>query len=322
MQTHDSPDHGNDNAHLQVNDSRIDFYPTRSSAKRDHLGRMAWKERSVPTVWADEDSRFSPPTGFDVSGHSKRGYTIQPGLLTPAEVQKYWSELNRLIARSSDTDDPRVIREPGSGDVRSIFDVHKTSADIAALAVDPRVLETARFLLGSEVYLHQSRINFMPGFAGSGFYWHSDFETWHAEDGLPSPRAVSLSIALTDNYAFNGGLMVIPGSHRYFIPGQGNTPDNNVETSLVRQEVGTPAQDDVTELTAELGIDQFTGAAGAGLWFDSNIMHGSGNNITPYPRSNIFLVFNSVANAPQEPFESTSRRPEHIAATEVDPLRR
>ena len=162
----------------------------------------------------------------------------------------------------------------------------------------------------------------MPGFAGSGFYWHSDFETWHAEDGLPSPRAVSLSVALTDNYAFNGGLMVIPGSHRYFIPGQGNTPDNNVETSLVRQEVGTPAQDDVTELTAEFGIDQFTGAAGAGLWFDSNIMHGSGNNITPYPRSNIFLVFNSVANAPQEPFESTARRPEHIAATKVDPLRR
>lgn len=28
----------------------------------------------------------------------------------------------------------------------------------------------------------------------------SDFETWHAEDGMPVPRAVSLSIALTDNY--------------------------------------------------------------------------------------------------------------------------
>ncbi len=44
----------------------------------------------------------------------------------------------------------------------------------------------------------------MPGFTGSGFYWHSDFETWHAEDGMPSMRAVSCSIALTENFAYNG----------------------------------------------------------------------------------------------------------------------
>ncbi|MGP3951389.1 hypothetical protein [Streptomyces sp. 7N604] len=27
-----------------------------------------------------------------------------------------------------------------------------------------------------------------PPFGASGFYWHSDFETWHAEDGLPGGR--------------------------------------------------------------------------------------------------------------------------------------
>src|SRR5699024_2834991 len=157
-------------------------------------------------------------------------------------------------------------------------------------------------------------INYMPGFKGKGFYWHSDFETWHAEDGLPAPRAVSLSIALTDNYPFNGGLMVMPGSHRHFVPGQGVTPEDNHRRSLVMQNVGVPSHDDITELAAEYGIDQFTGAAGAGLWFDSNIMHGSGNNITPYPRSNIFLVFNSVDNAPVAPFEAQRPRPVHIAA--------
>ena len=43
-------------------------------------------------------------------------------------------------------------------------------------------------------------------------------------------------------------------------------------------------------------------------------MHGSGSNITPYPRSNIFVVFNSVENALVAPFAAPSPRPSYIAA--------
>ncbi|WP_333619849.1 phytanoyl-CoA dioxygenase family protein [Dietzia sp.] len=206
-------------------------------------------------------------------------------------------------------------------ELRSIFDVHVMSPLVDSIARDPRVLDRARAILGSEVYVHQSRINHMPGFVGNGFHWHSDFETWHAEDGLPRPRAVSLSLALSDNYPFNGGLMLLPGSHRHFIPCGGPTPAENHQKSLVAQESGVPSHADMTELVAECDIDQFTGSAGDGLWFDSNIVHGSGSNITPYQRSNIFLVFNSVENAPERPFDGTERRPEYIASTRVDPLR-
>lgn len=303
-------------------DTRDDHYPTRSSARFDDKSRVTWLPRTVPTVWGTYEDLAATSFVGTATEHARRGFTIDGGLLSPAEVQEYWSELEQLIERSSGSDDPRVIREPESGEVRSVFEVHRISDKIGALALDPRVLDVARALLGSEVYIHQSRINFMPGFAGNGFYWHSDFETWHAEDGLPSPRAVSLSIALTDNYPFNGGLMVIPESHRYFVPGQGETPQDNVETSLVHQEVGVPSQDDVTELAAEFGIEQFTGSAGSALWFDSNVMHGSGNNISPYPRSNIFLVFNSVENAPGRPFEADAPRPEYIASTDISPLTR
>ncbi len=300
-----------------------DRYPTRSSARPASDGRMPWIDRPDPVVWPSAaEAAAGPMDPQTLAAHEKNGYTIVPGLLSPAEVQDHWIELERLIADPSLERDPRVVREAGSGAIRSIFEVHRISEPIAALARDERVLDTARQILGSEVYIHQSRINYMPGFEGSGFYWHSDFETWHAEDGLPAPRAVSLSIALTDNYPFNGGLMVVPGSHRHFVPGVGETPEQNFTRSLVKQEVGVPSRDDVTELAAEYGIDQFTGAAGAGLWFDSNIMHGSGNNISPYPRSNIFLVFNSVENAPAAPFEADAPRPAHIAARDVTPLRR
>ncbi|WP_418190752.1 ectoine hydroxylase [Amycolatopsis albispora] len=297
-------------------DTRIgDAYPTRLPAA--DAGAI---DRLDPTVWGGEAD--GPIDAATLASHDAKGYSVVEGLLSPAEVQTYWQELVRLSGDEELKADERVVTEKSSGEVRSIFEVHRISDLIAELVRDPRVLDRARQILGSEVYVHQSRVNYMPGFRGNGFYWHSDFETWHAEDGMPVPRAVSCSIALTDNYPFNGGLMVMPGSQRTFVQCAGRTPEDNYKSSLKEQKIGVPSEDEIAKLAAEHGIEQFTGAAGSALWFDSNIMHGSGNNITPYPRSNIFLVFNSVDNAVVEPFAAEKRRPEFIAARDFTPVRR
>ncbi|WP_167121087.1 ectoine hydroxylase [Amycolatopsis viridis] len=291
-----------------------DSYPTRVAAATQPI------DRADPTVWGTEAD--GPVDAATLASHDAKGYHIVEGLLSPAEVQGYWQELVRLSSDEQLKADERVITEKQTGSVRSIFEVHKISELIAELVRDPRILDRARQILGSEVYIHQSRVNYMPGFKGTGFYWHSDFETWHAEDGMSRPRAVSCSIALTDNYPFNGGLMVMPGSQRTFVPCVGATPDDYYKSSLKEQEIGVPSEDDITKLAAEYGIDQFTGPAGSALWFDSNIMHGSGNNITPYPRSNIFLVFNSVENALVEPFAAAKPRPTFIGSRDFTPVTR
>ena len=277
-------------------------------------------ERTDPTVWPGVST--GPATSEELASHEAKGFHIVEGLLSPAEVQTYWQELERLTQDPAVRADERTIIERSSDEVRSIFEVHKTSALIAELARDPRILDRARQILGSDVYVHQSRINYMPGYRGTGFYWHSDFETWHTEDGMPAPRAVSISIALTDNYPFNGGLMLMPGAHRTYVSCAGETPEDNYKSSLKTQEVGVPAEDRITELAYEHGIEQFTGPAGSALWFDSNSMHGSGNNITPYPRSNIFLVFNSVENTLVEPYAAKSPRPTYIASRDFTPVTR
>ncbi|MFT5328549.1 MAG: ectoine hydroxylase, partial [Planctomycetaceae bacterium] len=41
---------------------------------------------------------------------------------------------------------------------------------------------------------------------------------------------------------------------------------------------------------------------------------GSNSNITPLPRTNLFFVYNSVANSLQAPFCGKKPRPEYIAA--------
>ncbi|MGH3435572.1 MAG: ectoine hydroxylase [Sciscionella sp.] len=300
---------------MTVTDTQVeDRYPTRTG----NSARLV--ERTDPTVWPG--SADGPIDQASLAAHDSRGYSVVEGLLSPAEVQTYWAELQRLTRDDEVKADERTITEKTSGEVRSIFEVHRLSTLIAELARDPRILDRAEQILGSEVYLHQTRVNYMPGFKGTGFYWHSDFETWHAEDGMPTPRAVSCSIALADNYPFNGGLMVMPGSHWTYVSCPGETPDDNYKSSLRDQRVGVPTRDVVTKLAAEHGIDQFTGNAGSALFFDSNIMHGSGNNITPYPRSNIFLVFNSVENELIEPFSAKRPRPEFVASRHIVPLKR
>lgn len=282
-----------------------DRYPTRTRTTSELI------PRTEPVVWGDEL----------MDSYDAKGFLTIDGLLGPDEVLAYREELARLCADTQVLDDERTIVEKQSNDVRSIFEVHEISDMIAALARDPRILDRSSQILGSDVYIHQSRANMMPSFTGKGFYWHSDFETWHAEDGMPLMRAVSISIALTDNYPYNGGLMLMPGAHRTFVPCVGETPDNHYKASLREQEIGVPSRQALTMLAATYGIEQFTGPAGSALMFDSNSMHGSGSNITPFPRSNIFMVFNSVDNALVEPFAAAQPRPTFIASRDFTPLR-
>ncbi|MEU2255328.1 ectoine hydroxylase [Nocardia xishanensis] len=286
---------------------RIDRYPTRTGARTAHI------ERPDPTVWGAIES--AELTTFD-----RDGFAVVEDLLSPDEVALFSAEISRLAADPALAEDDRLIVEKASRRVRSIFEVHKLSGAVADLVRESRVAGLARQVLGSDVYLHQTRINYMPGFRGTGFYWHSDFETWHAEDGMPSPRAVSLSIALTDNHPVNGSLMVMPGSHRTFVPCHGSTPAEHYRESLQEQEIGVPTTDDIGSLASRHGIVQFTGRAGSALLFDSNLMHGSSNNITPFPRSNIFLVFNSVENTLEEPFAAPGRRPTYIGSRDFTPV--
>jgi len=286
---------------------RMDRYPTRTTERAPHI------ERRDPTVWGEiRDEQLAT--------YERDGFAIMDALLTPDEVAGFRAEIERLMVDPALAGDDRVIREKTSNQVRSVFEVHKLSAAVADLVRESRIAGLARQVLGSDVYLHQTRVNYMPGFRGAGFYWHSDFETWHAEDGLPAPRAVSLSIAMTDNYPFNGSLMVMPGSHRTFVPCVGETPEGHYRQSLREQQIGVPTEEDIATLADRHGIRQFTGKAGSALLFDSNIMHGSSSNITPFPRSNIFLVFNSVENTPAEPYAAAAPRPTYIGSRDFTPV--
>lgn len=284
-----------------------DNYPSR---QRDWPSIL---ERKDPIVYAQGDELPVGLSDKQVADYECKGFTVVNDLFTESEIETYSNDLAALTQASEIRNRPEAITEPDSQELRSLFAFHQIDSGLKHLATDPRLTRIARYLLNDDIYIHQSRLNLKQGFRGKGFYWHSDFETWHVEDGMPRMRALSMSVALTCNTLYNGSLMLIPGSHRSFVTCVGETPRDNYKNSLKNQHIGVPSDEILERLYADGGIEVPVSPPGSVTIFDCNTMHGSSNNISPLPRSNAFIVFNAVTNQLEAPFCSRAPRPNFIA---------
>ena len=291
--------------------SENDPFPSRLKESEERINPFV---RIDPVVHSRNEFRWQGPLDeVALSRYERDGFLWFEGFFNQERMQPFFTELREMAEDTELVESDQVIQDPSSGEIRSVFAMHKLSEHFNRLTRDPRILGMVRQLLGSEVYIHQSRINDKFGFEGSGFDWHSDFETWHSEDGMPRMRAVSASLMLTDNNEFNGPLMLIPGSHHYFVPCVGETPDLNWKDSLKAQRLGVPDQDALAMLANRGGIQAPKGPAGSLLLFECNTLHASNKNMSPWPRSNLFFVYNSVENTLDKPYAAKSERPDFLA---------
>jgi ectoine hydroxylase len=286
-----------------------DAYPTRGNSYQN-------LERVDPVVYWNQNRKLSTSVQSKVARYERFGFLFISNFLVEQETQMLLAESKRLRTAAEAEMMEEAFYEANTQEVRSIFAVHKLSEKVLSALQQPRILEYVSAILDDDVYLHQSRLNFKPAFKGKEFYWHSDFETWHAEDGMPRMRALSLSLNLTPSLSTNGPLMLIPGSHKTYVSCAGKTPDDNYQKSLVSQRHGTPDENTLSQLASAKGITAPAGGAGSATFFDCNTMHGSAGNITPFPRINLFIVYNALSNRLTKPFAAEEPRPEFVAARE------
>lgn len=285
-----------------------DRYPSRCTATPQHLPRLD------PVLHAGE-AASGPLSASELHAFSRDGYLVCPAVFSAAEI----TALRTAVTNLSQADAAQIA-EPDSTVVRSLFALHHGEHLPARLMRDPRLVERAEQILGSGVYIHQSRVNRKPAFDGREFWWHSDFETWHVEDGMPAMRALSAMVFLDDNTPANGPLLVIPGSHHTYVTCVGATPENHHAHSLRRQEYGIPDRDSLTRLAHAGGVQALCGVAGSVALFDCNLLHGSAGNLSPLSRVNLFTVYNQVDNAPVAPFGGRPPRPAHVAERTAKPI--
>jgi hypothetical protein len=70
------------------------------------------------------------------------------------------------------------------------------------------------------------------------------------------------------------------------------------------------------------GRKPFQGHAGSMILFECNTPHGSNSNVSCWPRSNLFFVYNSVHNTLEDPYCGNKPRPQFLAnRTNWEPLK-
>ena len=125
-----------------------DLYPTRSGETTEVLPRTG------PIVFGSpEDGPLEAP---DLKHFEDTGYLTIDQLITSEELTLFTDELQRLSRDPEVKADERTVVEAESDEVRSIFDIHRTNEIFRKIANDPRLVDRARQILGTDVYIHQS----------------------------------------------------------------------------------------------------------------------------------------------------------------------
>lgn len=243
-------------------------------------------------------------TQEQIKAYDEEGYIVLEGLFTEQEAALMKSRLPLLYCMNRD----EVIKEK-NGVVRTVFAAHTFDDVFAQVARHPRLIEPARQLLDSDVYMHQFKINAKAAFNGDIWQWHQDFGTWHQDDGMPEARAMNVAIFLDEVNEFNGPLMLIPRSHKL------GRLEASHDLSTTSYPLWTLDNAKVSELVDQGGIVAPKGRAGTVLIFQSTLVHASAPNLSPWDRNTLYVTTNAVNNA-----ITKFKRPDFIAHRDFTPI--
>jgi len=237
--------------------------------------------------------------------YSDEGYVFVPELLPVGEIRAVIAELPELCALQR----PEVIFENDSQTVRSLMNVHTYSTAADKLIRNRLVIDPVKQILGSDVYVFQCVLNLKRAFTGDIWQWHQDFSTYLIDDGMPANRLVNVLIFMDEVNEFNGPLMLVPGSHR------GEVIKNDVDDATTSYPIRALDNSRVASAVEVNGIVAPKGPAGSVIFANTNIIHGSASNVSPWDRVLISLTLNSVENK-----HHGSSRPEWVVMNNFSPV--
>ncbi len=226
-----------------------------------------------------------------IADFDEQGYLFFPGLLDSDEV----AILQRATPEILNREGPEVIREKDDPTAaRLAFGAHLYSEPFRRLSLLPRLVNPVLQLLKDDAYLHQSRLNPKPGFGGGASWdWHQDYPPWHKIDGMPEPRCIMASVFIDDCTAVTSPLLIVPRSHRHGLL------DSKLHKDAEGEGYALHHIDHATleRLAEESGIEALIGPAGSLALVHCNVVHGSANNVSPWRRAILYLIYNAVSNA-------------------------
>jgi ectoine hydroxylase len=256
-----------------------------------------------------------------IEQYRRDGYLLLPPDFLPRDVLDVTAAVMPSVLAQ---DSPARILERDGSTVRSVYGLHRSRPEIAALTRLPALLGAVRQLLGDDVYVHQSKVNIKAPFAGDQWEWHQDYVYWLQGDGIHRPDLVNVAVFLDEVTEFNGPLTFVPGSHAEGLLAGADVDGMPLGYEDAPAWVATLTADEkfqvrpsvIEELARAKGLFSPKGPAGSILMFHPNILHSSAANISPFRRAMLMFVYNSVSNSPRgipEPRPDFLADPEAVA---------
>lgn len=202
------------------------------------------------------------------------GWIVARQVLDPATVAGLLGHLDLLLAE-------RAEAAAGGLLAGSVVD---DSVWLAA-AADARLLDLVERILEPGVVLFSSCWVVKPPHTGRAAAWHQDGGSWPLDPLV----AVTLWVALDDADAGNGGLHVVPGSHRGgLLPHDRN--DQRLSSELFNVSLPTATVDEAAAVNLDLQAGDVSAHHPA-------LIHGSGPNTSDRPRRALVIRYHPLTTA-------------------------
>jgi ectoine hydroxylase len=233
-------------------------------------------------------------TPEQLQAYDRDGFVVIKDLFSPEEVRALQEDADVLATPNRGHPDANVIEKDGVS-LRAAWAPEIDSPACAAAYRLPRLLGMVKQIMGDNIYLYQSRLNYKRPLTGDVFQWHQDYQAW-ATDSVPRgghKDILSVLIMLDDTYDMKvGPLQFLPGTHHLgVIPPFYDTETTSYALHMV---------DDHIMNHLQKGYETFTcmGPAGTVVIFAGNLVHGSTKNTSPHGRRNLYFAYNQLDNKP------------------------
>lgn len=243
-------------------------------------------------------------------------------IFTPHEVADVRAGFERVLQVAPPG--VEIIRESGSGEVRSVMGWENADPVLDQFTRDVRVLEAVQSVIGDEVVFQQTKYNpKAPGGKGEKWDPHRGITYWHYRDGVPDPnKMISVFVALTEQTKENGATYTWKGAHYVTLA------DLKEETDFSLCKEGETSDDTAASLSIQIKPQKIAeydqkfekiyleGPEGTVWLLDSRNLHASQPNRSHRVRILVANVYRSITNYPKHP-----RDKEFLCGTSKIPLK-
>lgn len=214
------------------------------------------------------DYRLSP---VQQKFYADQGYLLGlPPIFTRAEMDRINAELPQVLA----------LLEPGETS-KDIREWHEASTYLFELAMEPKILDLVEGILGANFYMWASSFFIKEPRTSSTVGWHQDAYYWP----MAPHNSVTVWLAFDDVDEVNGGMKLLPGSHR------GGVIKHR--KSLSTASVLTLELADGSDFSADQAI-QFRLKAGECSLHDDRAIHGSPANPSDRRRAGLTIRYSGT----------------------------